>query len=165
MTAELIKGHCQTPLLRVSDSVSVFISYSCCNKSPQTGQLQSTVSLSHSSVGQMFTYRTALVGPLLRVSRGWNQRCWQGCLPSWSLWGRICFCPHSACWPNSSLWLEDWCPLVPVSHQRSSLTRRGFLHSSHAFRVAAPSKARISESLSFSSAASVWLQLEKVLWF
>ena len=77
------------------------------------GQLQSTVSLSHSSVGQMFIYSTTVVGPGLRVSRGWNQRSWQGCLRFWSLWGRICFCSHSACWPN--LVPCGWRTHVPLS--------------------------------------------------
>lgn len=66
MTAEPIKHYCQTPLLRVSDQ-SVCSFPTATNKSPQT---PTSFRAQCRYLTVLFTYRTALVGPLLRVSRG-----------------------------------------------------------------------------------------------
>lgn len=60
------------------------------------------------SVGQKSRYSIAQVGPLLRVSRGWNQGA------NRSLEGRIFFQAHTGCRPNSVP--EVTTPLPDVSH-------------------------------------------------
>lgn len=113
--AELVKT-LLAPTLRLSDSVNVLVSYCHCNKLPQTPRPQNTILLSHGSVSQKSDDSTArwVLGLVLQ---GWSQ----GCIPSYSLWRRVCFWVRSGHQPYSGpccCGTEVLTPLLAV-HQSS----------------------------------------------
>lgn len=105
------------------------------------------------SVGQKSRYSIAQVGPLLRVSRGWNQGA------NRSLEGRIFFQAHTVPWSHHSLArCQSWVGLcsyrLPGLLPTFSMWPPPQHHPSHTFDLS-----------DFSFCLSLWLQPEKVLSF